>query len=262
VRGTLGIIYRLGKVHFKDTYVWMRAWIYLLTLIVRPATQVAFFGVMARFVTGQADVSFWLIGNSLQSSAVATLYPIADTLVTERRNGTLPLLVMAPLDKFLLFAGRSWVHGLHGLVVSAVTLTLAALAFQMDFSLAAWGPLALAIVVSVVSMSAMGTALGSLGLLAPDVNFIANVASGVLLALAGVNFPLGDMPHWLQHISLLLPLTRGLAAARLAVAGSGSAATLLSLQEFGVAALWLGLGYLAFRWIEGRARRDASLELY
>lgn len=259
---TLGIVYRLGRANFIMGFGWMQAWLYVLTLVVRPVTQVLFFGVMASFVTRGGDVTFWLVGNSLQVCVLTSLYEVADTLVSERNAGTLPLLIMAPLDKFLVFAGRSWLVGLHGVLVSAVALTVSSLCFGVDFGATLWGALLLAVFSSVLAVSAFGAALGSVALLTTDINFIGNVAAGLMLLLSGVNFPVTDLPFGLRWLSGVLPLTRGAQAARLAIAGRGTEAFALSMSELGLAAAWLLVGYLLFRWLETRARREASLDLY
>ncbi len=259
---TIRTLFRLGKTNFKLAYAWMQVWVYLLNLVFRPVAQVVFFGVMARFVTGRSDVSFWVVGNALQACVLASLYPVGETLVSERSNGTLSLVVASPLNKLLLFAGRSWLHGLHGVVVSLVSLVLGAWTFGMDFGLVSWGPLSCAVLASVISVSALGMAIGSLGLLTTDINMIGNIAAGLLLVLAGVNFPITSLPSWLQGVSFILPLTRGVAAARLSVAGGGGPILSLCLGEVCVALGWLGLGYLAFRWIESRARKTGSFDLY
>ena len=253
---------RISRMNFRMQYGWMQPWVYGLTLIIRPAAQVIFFGVMARFVTGQADVSFQLIGNAIQVCALASLYTVADALVTERQNGTLALVAMAPRRPFFLFAGRVWLLGLHGLLITGAALAIGAAGFGLELGQTRWGALGLALTVTVLATSALGTALGSLGLVTSDINLAGNVAAALLLALCGINFPVAALPAWLQPLSYGLPMTRGAAAARLAVAGGGPGLAGLVAGEALVGLAWLGAGYAVFRWAERRARRDGALDLY
>lgn len=252
----------MNAAKFRMEYGWMRPWVYVLTLILRPVAQVVFFGLMARFITGQSDVSFQLIGNSVQVCSLASLYIVADALVTERYNGTLALMLLSPRSKFFLLAGRFWLLGLHGLVITGMALLVSGLGFGLHIADTNWGGLLLGLLVTTFATSALGVALGSVGLITTEVNFTGNVAAALLLALSGVNFPVESLPAFVRVVSYALPMTRGVSAARLAVAGGGPDLGPLLLGEFGIGLAWLAVGYVVFRWAESRARVAGTLDLY
>jgi ABC-2 type transport system permease protein len=123
--------------------------------------------------------------------------------------------------------------------------------------------LLLVTLVSVVSCTAFGLTLGSIGMRARDVFMIANVAYYLMWLLCGVNIPLDALPGWLAQIGRLMPLTHGIAAAREIAAGSSlSSVSGLVWTEVGVGLAWGTLAFVLVRWFEHEGRRRASLETY
>jgi ABC-2 type transport system permease protein len=253
---------RINETSFRLSYGWMQVWVYVLTLVVRPAAQVIFFGVMARFITGSPEVSYQVIGNTIQVCALVSLYGVAENLLAQRRNGTLALLVLAPRSRLFVFAGQVWLLGLHGLVVTGGAFVIGASVFGLELSQTDWAGLVLAMVVTVLATSGLGTALGSLGLHLPDIHLAGNLLAGIMMAICGINFPVSALPAWLARLSQILPMTRGAAAARLAVAGGGPEFAALIVGELVVGLAWFVVGYLAYRWAERQARLHATLDLF
>lgn len=65
----------------------------------------------------------------------------------------------------------------------------------------------------------------------------------------------------MQAISNILPLTRGIAAARVLVAGGGLAEIgPMLLTEIGIGFIYGILGYFMFHWFEIVAKRRGTLE--
>jgi ABC-2 type transport system permease protein len=253
---------RIARLAFRDAYGWLDPWVYTLFLMVRPATQVIFFGLVARFATGSNDVSFQLIGNAVQVCALSSLGTTADVLVNERANGTLALVTLAARNRFMTFAGRLLVVGMHGLVTSAGALAVGVLLFDLNTTGVAWGWLGLTLVVTVFATSALGVALGSIGLVLTDLNLVGNLVSTTMMAICGINFAVSLLPTWLQTVAYALPMTRGADAARLAFAGGGQALPGLLLGEVAVGVTWLLAGYALLGWMEWQARVNGTMDLY
>ena len=98
--------------------------------------------------------------------------------------------------------------------------------------------------VSVVSCTAFGLTLGSVGMRARDVFMSANIAYYLMWLLCGVNIPLDALPGWLAQIGRLMPLTHGIAAAREVAAGASlSSVSGLVWTEVAVGMAW---GTVAF----------------
>jgi ABC-2 type transport system permease protein len=117
--------------------------------------------------------------------------------------------------------------------------------------------------VSVVSCTAFGLTLGSVGMRARDVFMIANVAYYLMWLLCGVNIPLDALPSWLAQIGRLMPLTHGIAAAREVAAGASlSSVSSLVWTEVGIGLAWGTTAFILLRWFEYQGRHRASLETY
>lgn len=262
VTAGVGAFGRIAKLAFTQSYGTYSPLVYVLFLLVRPITQVIFFGLVARFATGNADVTFQLVGNAVQVCALSSLGTVADVMVSERANGTLSLVTLAARNRFLVFGGRLLVVGAHGLFTSTVALAAGALVFGTDLSQVHWGALVLAMVTTVLATSSLGVALGSVGLVLRDLNFFGNLVTATMMAICGIQFPVTVLPGWLRLVSYSLPMTRGADAARLAIAGGGPGLGGLLAGELAVGLIWLTIGYGLFLWLERKARVYGTLDLY
>jgi ABC-2 type transport system permease protein len=122
--------------------------------------------------------------------------------------------------------------------------------------------LALTILITTLSTCGLGLMLGSLALVTVNVMFINNLVYFLLLIFSGANVVLEELPGWVQSISSALPLTRGIAAARLLVGGASlSEAAPLLWGELGIGVLYSLLGYALFTIFELEAKRRGTLEL-
>ena len=121
---------------------------------------------------------------------------------------------------------------------------------------------ALALVVTVFSCSAIGALQGSLSLRLRDGLFGANLLVFLFLLFCGVNIPVATLPGWMQVISNLLPFTHGLEAVREAIdgAGLGQVGGLIAI-EFGIGCAYAALAFGLFRYLEVSSRRNATLDV-
>jgi ABC-2 type transport system permease protein len=117
------------------------------------------------------------------------------------------------------------------------------------------------VVVSAASCTALGMLIGSVGLRARDVMFLANLVYFLLLLFCGGNIPLDELPGWIEAIGRSLPLTHGIEAAREVAAGAPlSAVDHLLWREAATGAVYAFAAYGLFRYLEFEGRRRASLE--
>jgi ABC-2 type transport system permease protein len=105
--------------------------------------------------------------------------------------------------------------------------------------------------------------MGCLSLVTVNVMFINNFVYFALLIFSGANVPLERFPQIMQSISWALPLTRGIAAARMLVDGAAfSQISSLLWGELGIGLLYGVIGYLLFAWFEIVAKRRGTLEVF
>jgi ABC-2 type transport system permease protein len=144
-----------------------------------------------------------------------------------------------------------------------IGLTWGVLLLGLDLGQA--DPLALTVVIFVTafSTSGMGLMLGSLSLITVNVMFINNLVYFALLVFSGSNIALEKLPVWMQTISDVIPLTRGIRSARAIIGGADLAQVAPWLwEEFLIGLIYIGLGYFLFRMFEIVARRRGTLEVF
>ena len=236
---------------------------YFAYKVALPVTQIVFFVQLGVFATGPRNALYFALGNSLQLTANGGIFGVIATVSNERQYGTLPLLLGSPANRFVTFMSRSFVNVIDGIVSVVFGLVVTAILYGFDLKSANLPVLALCILVISLTTAGLGLLFGSLGLAMRDSIIIANVVYYALLILCGINFPVARLPGALQALAYSLPLTRGVQAARAAVAGSdiGHVAGLLA-GELLIGALYAGLGYLLFRMLEGWSRRGGLQEAY
>jgi ABC-2 type transport system permease protein len=103
--------------------------------------------------------------------------------------------------------------------------------------------------------------MGCLSLITANVGFVNNTVYFLLLIFSGANIDLNTLPAWMQSISNVLPLTRGIASARALIAGGNLQEVLPQLLlELSIGLAYGLLGYFLFKWVEISAKRRGTLE--
>ena len=260
---TLARIFFLGGLFsYRALFNWITPLMYVTTMLGSPLFQILFFAYLGRFA-GLEDDTFFVVGNAVQVSAMAGIYGMTMTIANERQFGTLQPLLATPANRIALFLGRSLPVIFNGLVVSVFGFTVGLLLLDFSLSWSQVPPLAVVLVVTVASCTALGMLLGSIGLRARDVFFASNLVYFLMLLVCGVNIPVEVLPPWLEAIGLSLPLTHGIEAARDVVAGA-SLADVQSLlwTEAAIGIAYTTIAFGLFRLFEFEGRRRASLETF
>jgi ABC-2 type transport system permease protein len=249
-----------GVISYRALFNWIRPSIYIPTMLGSPLFQILFFSYLGRFRGLESD-AFFVVGNAVQACGMSSIYASTMTIANERWMGTLSPLLASPGNRAALFLGRSLPLVANGLFVSAFGFGVGRLLLRFHPALSVLPALAAVVLATVVSCTAFGLLLGSIGLRARDTLFGANLAYFLMLLFCGVNVPLQELPAWMQAIGRSLPLTHGIQAARKVAAGAslGDVRGLVG-TELGIGAAYAVAAYLVFRYLEGASRRKASLE--
>jgi ABC-2 type transport system permease protein len=259
---TLRIFFVGGLISYRALFNWIRPYIYIPTMLGSPLFQLIFFTKLGQFAQAQSR-DFYIVGNSVQVCAMSSVYGMTMAVANERWFGTLGPLLASPANRAAVFLGRGMPVLAHGLLVSAFTFVAGTLLLGFRPGLATVPALALVVVVTVVSCTAFGMLLGSIGLRAKDFFFAANLAYFLMLLFCGVNIPLDELPGWMSAVGRCLPLTHGIAAAREVAAGASLLHVWgLVLTELGIAAAYAAAGLALFRVLEHESRRSAVLDAY
>jgi ABC-2 type transport system permease protein len=251
-----------GSLAYRGLFNWIRPALYIPTMLGSPLFQLVFFTKLGQFA-GAESKDFYIVGNSVQVCAMASVYGMTMAIANERWYGTLGPLLASPANRAAVFLGRGVPVLANGLLVSVFTFCAGALFLGFHPGVAAVPALFAIVLVTTASCTAFGMLLGSIGLRAKDFFFVANLAYFLMLLFCGVNVPLDDLPGWMSAIGRCLPLTHGIEAARRVAAGESlSDVSRLVWTEAGIAVAYATAAYLLFRVLERESRRSAVLDTY
>ncbi|MGH2454947.1 MAG: ABC transporter permease [Candidatus Limnocylindria bacterium] len=261
LRANMRLFWLGGLISYRALFNWARPSIYIPTLIGAPTFQILFFAAFGTYASG-LDASFFAIGNSVQICAMSGIYGMTMAIANERWFGTLHALLATPASRWAIFGGRFLPFIANGLLVSVYGFFISWVFLGVRIEPAALGVVALALVVTVFSCSAIGALQGSISLRLRDGLFGANLLVFAFLLFCGVNIPLQALPEWMRVVSSLLPFTHGLQAVREAVAGAGlDQVGGLILIEFLIGCVYAVLAFGLFSFLERSARRHATLDV-
>jgi ABC-2 type transport system permease protein len=262
VTAALRVFFVGGNISYRALFNWISPGIYVTTMLGSPLFQILFFTYLGRYAGGQGD-DFFIVGNAVQVSAMAGIYGMVMGIANERQFGTLSPLLATPANRLAVFAGRGLPFIVNGLAVSAFGFASAWALLDFSPDPEVLPGLVLVVTITVVSCTALGALIGSIGLRARDVFFAANLVYFLLLLFCGVNVDVDDLPGWMEAVGRGIPLTHGIEAARRIVDGAALADVAgLVVTEAAIGAAYAVAAYALFRLFEAEGRRRASLETY
>lgn len=237
--------------------------IWFIKIMLTSFFTMYFFVLLARYTGGGQDmVSYVAIGNAVQTIASVSMYSISNIPGDQKHIGTMQGLVMSPSSTYTIFIGMSLFSILSGFFSVTVSLGYAAL-FGVDFSMLNVLSIIIVMIVTSISMSCVGMAIGSVGLYLRTSVMIANIMAYIGLVISGVNFPVSDLPGFVQVFSYAFPLTYAVEATRMSIEG---ASVMDMLPELGMMIL-LGvifavLSYFLFRYFERLSRKKGRMDSF
>ena len=261
LRANLRLFWLGGLISYRALFNWARPSIYIPTLIGAPTFQILFFAALGSYATGM-DAEFFAIGNAVQVSAMSGIYGMTMAIANERWFGTLHALLATPASRWAIFGGRFIPFIANGLIVSVYGFAISWLFLGVELRVETLGVVALGLLATVFSCSAIGAVQGGLSMRLRDGLFGANLLVFCFLLFCGVNIPLDVLPGWMQAVSNVLPFTHGLQAVRAAVGGAGldQVGGLIAI-EFGIGACYAVLAFALFSYLERSARANATLDV-
>jgi ABC-2 type transport system permease protein len=261
LRSAARVFWYGGLMSYGMLFNWARPSIYIPTLIGGPTFQLLFFAALGSYAT-DLPPAYFAIGNAVQVSALAGVFGMTMAIANERWFGTLPALLATPANRAALFTGRFLPHIVNGLLVSLYAFALGIVFLGVRLDPATLGIVALALIVTVFSCTAIGALQGSISLRLRDGLFGANLVMMGILLFCGVNIPREVLPGWMQLVGELLPFTHGLEAIRQAADGAGidRVGGLIAI-ELGVGIAYAIAAFLLWTFLERSARQNATLDV-
>jgi ABC-2 type transport system permease protein len=142
-----------------------------------------------------------------------------------------------------------------------IALVWGVLLMGLDLSRTDLPALGITILITTFSTCGLGLLMGCLSLLTANVMFVNNFVYFSLLVFSGANVEISALPGWMQGVSNVLPLTRGIASARALAAGASLSDVMpLLFSEVGIGILYGLMGYFLFAWFELQAKKRGTLE--
>ncbi|MCW2797894.1 ABC transporter permease [Nocardioides sp.] len=257
---SLRIFFIGGLMSYRAMFGWLNPWILVPSLIVSPICQILLFAYIGRSA-GVGNDEFYVIGNALNYAAIPCLFAMGATIGGEREGHTLGIVLVTPARRIPLFLGRALPVIANGWGVAMVGVLAGVLLLDVHVPSGSWPAILLVVVVTSASCTGLGLAMGAVALRVRESAVLGNVLFCVLLVFCGVNVALDDLPGWMATVGSWLPLTHGIAAARLLADDSSLGdVTGLVTREIGVGAIYTVLGLALLRFFEGESRRRASLD--
>lgn len=250
----------------KALFSWLSPSLWAMQLFTMSLFQIALFWYIASYVNNTAEaLQYVVVGNAMQSIAYVAVFAVTNITGEEKEAGTLPGILATPANRFAMFVGKAMFQVLNSMATVAIAFFYAVVLFGLDFSQV--NLLTLAVVIAVTSFATVGFGLmlSSLGFYLRTSMIVANIFLFIGLLFCGVNFPVTDLPEYLQPISYAIPMTYGTDAARAAVEGAGvldSEVAGLLCNELIVAGAAILIGYFMMIAFERIARKKGTLEMF
>jgi ABC-2 type transport system permease protein len=215
-------------------------------------------------ITGIKDYAGYMaIGTIIWMWQNVVLWNVGGSLRNEQMRGTLESNWLSPTWRFAYLLGSSAPQLLSMLMFLTVSALEFVFIFGVQFEGSLWLTL-LAILFAVPSIYGLGFAFASIVINVKEANAFVFLVRGMVMVFCGITYPISVLPEWMRHVSAWLPQTYIIHAVRTAaLSNEGLPAIAFDLKMLAMfGALWLTMGYLAFNWMERRARRTGAIGQY
>ena len=212
----------------------------------------------------EASGSFGLyavLGGGMMGMWGNTLYASGFAIDFERWQGTLEEVLAAPSNLLHVIAGRSISNALFGLTNMVAILLIAALVFSVPLGVANPVLFALSMVLTLLSVSALGLIFASSFVLTRSAQVFTNGLEFPIYVISGAMFPIALLPFWVHPASYILGPTWGIEAIR--IAASMGNVSIIFWQDIGIMLLitlvYVGIAAFLFKKVETKSRQEGTL---
>lgn len=238
---------------YRSLFAWSTPFNYFVSKFGFSFFSMIMFVFLGKFV-GLNDPIYIVIGNILLIPSSNCLSGISMTVGNERQFGAMSYLLGSPAPRAPIFLGRGLFHILDSFITVAISLLAAIWLFHFSLADMNFLLVLLCVFITAFTTSGMGYIMGSLSLVNRDGWMITTTLSLSLFILVGANFPVSSLPEWIQPVSYALPMTRGILAARQALAGAGwGEVSGLLAGEIAIGVVYIAIGYWMFRLLERKS---------
>jgi ABC-2 type transport system permease protein len=214
--------------------------------------------------TGIQDfLGYIAVGTTIWMWQNVVLWNVGLILRQEQWRGTLETNWVSPTRRFFILVGGTSAQAVFMTTFLIVSALEYAFLFRVQFHGSLWNVL-LVMLAATPSIYGLGMVFASLVIYAKESDTFVQLVRGLVMVFCGITFPVSVLPVWMQGVSRWLPPTYMIEGVRKASLLNADLQALLPdlipLVLFG--AFWLLAGYLAFHWMERKARRTSGLNHY
>jgi ABC-2 type transport system permease protein len=210
---------------------------------------------------GNTYFSFALVGLAFFDYMSVSMNTFDQTIEEARRNGTFEAMLVTDTSVPVILAGSALFPFVLFSLRTSIYLGWGLLFFGFPTGSANWIGAIVVLAVSVLAFAGVGILSASYMLLFMRGNPAKWLLLGVSGVLGGMMYPVSVLPHWLQILARLLPITyslEGLRAALLGGAGFGELwHSIRALLLF--AAVFLPISWIVFSWALRRTKTLGTL---
>jgi ABC-2 type transport system permease protein len=232
---------------------------FILTSAIQPVIFASIAFYMFRAGGRPGTLLYAALGAGLMGIWSTTLFGSGGSIQWQRFQGTLELLVAAPVPFVLVLAPLTLATATSGVYSLTATLLWGRLLFGVPLELAHPLAFALAVPATVLGLGLLGLVLASTFVLYRHANALANLLEYPVWLVTGLLVPVSLLPGWARPISWVLAPTWGVEAIRASALGGRPAPAIAMCLLLGAAYLVVGAAFLHH--FERLARDRATLSL-
>ncbi len=253
---------RHSVLSYKALFGWLDPKVYLFVMVLSPLSQLLFFAMLVNYVYEGEDLVGYIGSNALLLCVLNSVFGIMSVVTSDRRMGTLHLVMSSPANKASLFLSRSIAHVVNGLVTATLGLLFGIILFQLSISFKASMVLLLIWFCSIFSACGLGLIVGSFCLWSSSMHLWSNLLASLLLIISGANYPHARLPEWLQFIGQFTPLTRGVVLTK-EILNEGNYSNVLPLlgEELLLGCFFFAISLFLLKYAEFLSRSQGTMEL-
>jgi ABC-2 type transport system permease protein len=189
----------------------------------------------------------------------STLFGAGGAINFQRWQGVLEPLIASPPPYALILFPQTLAAASIGLYSLASTLLWGRLVFGIPLDFAHPFAFALAVLVTIVALGALGLIMGAGFILYREANALANMLEFPIWIVTGVIVPLSLLPGWIHPLSWILAPTWGYRAIHHAALGGDPWPGIA--MALGLTVVYVAIGQFVVAVFERRARERATLSL-
>lgn len=218
-----------------------------------------------RQLTGSGNyMAFVLIGAMVSNFVFSGLWGVGNSLREETYWGTMEYIIASPTNPLVILIGKTLAEAISTLIIvtlQAVVISL--LPFGISFSLAKVVPVLLIVGLLMIGFYGFTIAFAGFTLLIKEAHGWIHTLEWVFFLFSPIRYPVQVNPIT-QVVSTLIPLTWALVAIRGIImlnrneVSLGKTVAILLVMD----AVLLVSGWLIFRWLERKTRKDGTVGMH